>query len=99
MRIPHRTYPPGAAGLSKWVFWPSASPTFDRRPDGRLASHSPQSRPSAPLTTTPAIGSQALRLGPSVLRDRPADPILLDNPSQIIRGDRVTHLVHDVAKR
>lgn len=27
-----------------------------------------------------------------------ADPILLDNPSQIIRGDRVTHLVYDVAK-
>jgi dihydrofolate reductase len=26
------------------------------------------------------------------------DPILLDNPSQIIRGDRVTHLVFDVAK-
>ena len=25
------------------------------------------------------------------------DPILLDNPSQIIRGDRVTHLVYDVA--
>ncbi|WP_246632788.1 hypothetical protein [Pseudonocardia nigra] len=28
----------------------------------------------------------------------PADPILLDNPSQIIRGDRVTHLVYDVAQ-
>jgi dihydrofolate reductase len=28
----------------------------------------------------------------------PADPLLLDNPSQIIRGDRVTHLVYDVAK-
>ncbi|MEU7858738.1 dihydrofolate reductase [Nonomuraea sp. NPDC049141] len=28
-----------------------------------------------------------------------ADPILLDNPSQVIRGDRVTHLVYDVAKR
>jgi hypothetical protein len=27
-----------------------------------------------------------------------ADPILLDDPSQIIRGDRVTHLVYDVAK-
>lgn len=27
-----------------------------------------------------------------------ADPILLDNPSQVIRGDRVTHLVYDVAK-
>lgn len=27
------------------------------------------------------------------------DPILLDNPSQIIGGDRVTHLVYDVAKR
>ncbi|MET7616159.1 dihydrofolate reductase [Streptomyces sp. NPDC005408] len=27
------------------------------------------------------------------------DPILLDDPSQIIRGDRVTHLVYDVAKR
>lgn len=26
-----------------------------------------------------------------------ADPILLDNPSQIISGDRVTHLVYDVA--
>jgi dihydrofolate reductase len=26
------------------------------------------------------------------------EPILLDNPSQIIRGDRVTHLVYDVAK-
>ncbi|GAA3788862.1 dihydrofolate reductase family protein [Streptomyces phyllanthi] len=28
----------------------------------------------------------------------PADPILLDNPSQVIRGDRVTHLVYDVVK-
>ncbi|MGW1887307.1 hypothetical protein [Streptomyces sp. NPDC001970] len=27
-----------------------------------------------------------------------AHPILLDNPSQVICGDRVTHLVHDVAK-
>lgn len=27
-----------------------------------------------------------------------ADPILLDNPSQVVRGDRVTHLVYDVAK-
>ncbi|WP_336205205.1 dihydrofolate reductase family protein [Nonomuraea sp. LPB2021202275-12-8] len=27
------------------------------------------------------------------------DPILLDNPSQVIRGDRVTHLVYDLAKR
>ncbi|WHM41047.1 dihydrofolate reductase [Streptomyces sp. BPTC-684] len=27
-----------------------------------------------------------------------ADPILLENPSQIVRGDRVTHLVYDVAK-
>ena len=26
-------------------------------------------------------------------------PILFDNPSQVIRGDRVTHLVYDVAKR
>ncbi|MEU5881225.1 dihydrofolate reductase [Spirillospora sp. NPDC047279] len=26
------------------------------------------------------------------------DPITLDNPSQVIRGDRVTHLVYDVAK-
>lgn len=25
-------------------------------------------------------------------------PILLDNPSQIVQGDRVTHLVYDVAK-
>ena len=28
-----------------------------------------------------------------------SDPILLDNPSQVIPGDRVTHLVYDVAKR
>ncbi|MFF7203814.1 dihydrofolate reductase family protein [Streptomyces sp. NPDC008141] len=27
------------------------------------------------------------------------EPILFDNPSQIVRGDRVTHLVFDVAKR
>jgi dihydrofolate reductase len=27
-----------------------------------------------------------------------AAPILLDNPSQVVRGDRVTHLVYDVAK-
>jgi dihydrofolate reductase len=26
-------------------------------------------------------------------------PILFDNPSQVIRGDRVTHLVYDVMKR
>jgi dihydrofolate reductase len=26
------------------------------------------------------------------------DPILFDNPSQVVRGDRVTHLVYDVAK-
>jgi dihydrofolate reductase len=26
------------------------------------------------------------------------EPILLDNPSQVVRGDRVTHLVFDVAK-
>jgi dihydrofolate reductase len=25
-------------------------------------------------------------------------PILLDNPSQVVQGDRVTHLVYDVAK-
>jgi dihydrofolate reductase len=28
-----------------------------------------------------------------------ADPILLENPSQVIPGDRVTHLVYDVPKR
>ena len=28
-----------------------------------------------------------------------AEPVLLDNPSQIIPGDRVTHLVYDVVKR
>ena len=27
-----------------------------------------------------------------------ADPILFDNPSQVVQGDRVTHLVYDVAK-
>lgn len=27
-----------------------------------------------------------------------AGPILFDNPSQVVRGDRVTHLVYDVAK-
>jgi dihydrofolate reductase len=27
-----------------------------------------------------------------------AAPILLDNPVQVVRGDRVTHLVYDVAK-
>ena len=27
-----------------------------------------------------------------------AGPVLLDNPSQIVHGDRVTHLVYDVAK-
>jgi dihydrofolate reductase len=26
------------------------------------------------------------------------NPILLDNPSQVVRGDRVTHLLYDVAK-
>ena len=28
-----------------------------------------------------------------------SDPILFDNPSQVILGDRVTHLVYDVANR
>jgi dihydrofolate reductase len=28
-----------------------------------------------------------------------ADPVLLENPSQVILGDRVTHLVYDVPKR
>jgi dihydrofolate reductase len=28
-----------------------------------------------------------------------ADPVLFDNPSQVIPGDRVTHFVYDVAKR
>jgi dihydrofolate reductase len=28
-----------------------------------------------------------------------ADPVLLENPSQVIQGDRVTHLVYDVPKR
>jgi dihydrofolate reductase len=28
-----------------------------------------------------------------------ADPVLLENPSQVIPGDRVTHLVYDVPKR
>jgi dihydrofolate reductase len=28
-----------------------------------------------------------------------ADPILFDNPSRVVTGDRVTHLVYDVAKR
>ena len=27
-----------------------------------------------------------------------AEPILFDNPSQVVRGERVTHLVYDVAK-
>ncbi len=27
-----------------------------------------------------------------------AAPIMLDNPSQVVQGDRVTHLVYDVAK-
>jgi dihydrofolate reductase len=27
------------------------------------------------------------------------DPILLDNPSQVVQGDRVTHLLYDVAKK
>ena len=27
-----------------------------------------------------------------------AEPIRLDNPSQVVRGDRVTHLVFDVPK-
>jgi hypothetical protein len=26
------------------------------------------------------------------------DPILFGDPSQVVLGDRVTHLVHDVAK-
>jgi dihydrofolate reductase len=28
-----------------------------------------------------------------------ADPVFLENPSQVIPGDRVTHLVYDVSKR
>jgi dihydrofolate reductase len=28
-----------------------------------------------------------------------SDPILFDNPAQVVAGDRVTHLVYDVAKR
>jgi dihydrofolate reductase len=28
-----------------------------------------------------------------------AEPILFDDPAQIVQGDRVTHLVYDVAKR
>jgi dihydrofolate reductase len=28
-----------------------------------------------------------------------ADPILFENPSQVVQGDRVTHLVYDIAKR
>jgi dihydrofolate reductase len=28
-----------------------------------------------------------------------AEPILFDNPSQVVQGDRVTHLVYDVSKR
>lgn len=28
-----------------------------------------------------------------------ADPILLDNPSEVVPGDRVTHLVYDVPRR
>jgi hypothetical protein len=28
-----------------------------------------------------------------------ADPVLLDNPSQVIPADRVTHLVYDVPTR
>lgn len=27
-----------------------------------------------------------------------ADPVLLENPSRVIQGDRVTHPVHDVVK-
>jgi hypothetical protein len=27
------------------------------------------------------------------------DPILFDNPAKVVRGDRVTHLVYDVANR
>jgi len=27
------------------------------------------------------------------------DPILFDNPAQVVPGDRVTHLVYDVANR
>jgi dihydrofolate reductase len=36
---------------------------------------------------------------PFFARSRLSAPILFDNPSQVIRGDRVTHLVYDVAKR
>lgn len=28
-----------------------------------------------------------------------ADPLLLENPSQVIPGDRVTHIVYDAPKR
>ena len=28
----------------------------------------------------------------------PAEPLRLENPSTIVRGDRVTHLVHDVSR-
>jgi hypothetical protein len=27
-----------------------------------------------------------------------AEPLLLENPTTIVRGDRVTHLVHDVSR-
>jgi hypothetical protein len=27
-----------------------------------------------------------------------AEPVLFDNPSEVVRGERVTHLVYDVAK-
>lgn len=30
--------------------------------------------------------------------EKEAEPILLDNPPQVVRGDRVTHLVFDVAR-
>jgi hypothetical protein len=28
-----------------------------------------------------------------------AEPLLLENPTTIVRGDRVTHLVYDVGRR
>ena len=55
------------------------------------------------------IGSQALKLGlidevvvnvaPVVFGSgRLTEPLLLENPTMIVRGDRVTHLVYGVSR-
>jgi hypothetical protein len=72
-----------------------------RRPGcrrGRRSDRQPGAEARADRRGRPQRGARGLRLRPPVLRHRrPGRALRLENPTTIVRGDRVTHLVYDVS--